>query len=262
MILGEAVRDFDGRRRHRLPDFHVLLQGRARARWADFCPRCAPWIRCRRGVHPAGRFDRAGQLAGSRRWEPRAPHCRSSAEHGLTPWPFHSLTICATWWCASTTTMMTALGIALTVAVLLAVLALVNGLRVTLGLRATRATCWCCARADFRAGEPGDARAVSGPEVQARIATGRDGQPLASLEVITIISLEAEGSDTGDNVTIRGLPARGHRDAAQRQSDRGPLVPAGQRTKPWWARAWPIVPDRADREESCAWAAAIGKSSA
>ena len=41
------------------------------------------------------------------------------------------------------------------------------------------------------------------------IATGSDGQPLASLELITLISLEAEGSDTGDNVTIRGVMPAG-----------------------------------------------------
>jgi ABC-type lipoprotein release transport system permease subunit len=46
-----------------------------------------------------------------------------------------------------TTTIMTALGIALTVAVLLAILALVNGLRNhAFGPRAIRCTCWCCAR--------------------------------------------------------------------------------------------------------------------
>jgi putative ABC transport system permease protein len=45
-----------------------------------------------------------------------------------------------------TTTIMTALGIALTVAVLLAILALVNGLRSTLASPAIRCTCWCCAK--------------------------------------------------------------------------------------------------------------------
>ena len=46
-----------------------------------------------------------------------------------------------------TTTLMTALGIALTVAVLLAMLALVNGLKTTLSTPAIRCTSWSCAKA-------------------------------------------------------------------------------------------------------------------
>ena len=50
-----------------------------------------------------------------------------------------------------TTTLMTALGIALTVAVLLAILALVGGLRTSLHLRAAiRCRFWCCAKARNR----------------------------------------------------------------------------------------------------------------
>jgi len=109
-----------------------------------------------------------------------------------------------------TTTLMTALGIALTVAVLLAVLALVNGLRVTLATSgdprhvivmrkgATSELTSLVTRQQFQ-----DLKFKAG------IANGADGQPLASLELITIISLEAEGSGTGDNVTIRGLMPAG-----------------------------------------------------
>jgi putative ABC transport system permease protein len=109
-----------------------------------------------------------------------------------------------------TTTLMTALGIALTVAVLLAVLALVNGLRVTLATSgdprhvlvtrkgASSELTSLVTRAQFQ-----DLKFKPG------IATGADGQPLASLELITIISLQAEGSGTGDNVTIRGLMPAG-----------------------------------------------------
>jgi hypothetical protein len=53
---------------------------------------------------------------------------------------------------------MTALGIALTVAVLLAVLALVNGLRATLSSSGDPLHVWSCARADLRAHQPGHAR--------------------------------------------------------------------------------------------------------
>jgi putative ABC transport system permease protein len=109
-----------------------------------------------------------------------------------------------------TTTLMTALGIALTVAVLLAVLALVDGLRLTLETSgdprhvlvmrkgATSELTSLVTRAQFQ-----DLKFKPG------IATGADGQPLASVEVITIISLEAEGSGTSDNVTIRGLMPAG-----------------------------------------------------
>jgi putative ABC transport system permease protein len=109
-----------------------------------------------------------------------------------------------------TTTVMTALGIALTVAVLLAVLALVDGLRVTLATSgdprhvlvmrkgATSELTSLVTRTQFQ-----DLKFKQG------IATGADGQPLASVELITIISLAAEGSDTGDNVTIRGLMPAG-----------------------------------------------------
>ena len=109
-----------------------------------------------------------------------------------------------------TTTLMTALGIALTVSVLLAVLALVNGLRVTLATSgdprhvlvmrkgATSELTSLVTRTQFQ-----DLKFKPG------IATGSDGQPLASLELITIISLESEGSGTGDNVTIRGLMPAG-----------------------------------------------------
>jgi putative ABC transport system permease protein len=104
-----------------------------------------------------------------------------------------------------TTTLMTALGIALTVAMLLAILALVNGLRVTL----------------MASGDPlrvvvlrqgSDSELVSNfvrtqfqdIKFKPGIATGKDGQPLASLEMVTIINLARE--DNADiNVNIRAL---------------------------------------------------------
>ena len=81
-----------------------------------------------------------------------------------------------------TTTAMTALGIALTVAVLLAILALVSGLRSTLSAsgdplqRAGGAQ-----RLRFRAGQQFHAHPVSGPEIQAghRPGTRRPAAGLA-----------------------------------------------------------------------------------
>lgn len=105
-----------------------------------------------------------------------------------------------------TTTLMTALGIALTVAVLLAILALVNGLRVTLSdsgdplhvivLRkgSTSEVVSLFTRTQFQ-----DLKFKPG------IATGRDGQPLASLEVVTVINLANVDNPDGSNVTVRGL---------------------------------------------------------
>jgi putative ABC transport system permease protein len=109
-----------------------------------------------------------------------------------------------------TTTIMTALGIALTVAVLLAVLALVDGLRTTLA----------------SSGDPlqiivmrkgSDSEIVSNftrtqfqdLKFKPGIATGAKGQPLASLEVITVINLSSTETGEGTNVTVRGLEAAG-----------------------------------------------------
>lgn len=109
-----------------------------------------------------------------------------------------------------TTTLMTALGIALTVAVLLAILALVNGLRVTLStsgdplqvivLRkgSTSELVSLFTRSQFQ-----DLKFKPG------IAAGRDGQPLASLEVITVINLANVDNADGVNVTVRGLMPAG-----------------------------------------------------
>jgi putative ABC transport system permease protein len=109
-----------------------------------------------------------------------------------------------------TTTLMTALGIALTVAVLLAVLALVNGLRVTLTTTgdpfhvivmrkgSTSELVSLFTRTQFQ-----DLKFKPG------IASGQDGQPLASLEMITVINLANVDNPGGANVTVRGLQPTG-----------------------------------------------------
>lgn len=109
-----------------------------------------------------------------------------------------------------TTTLMTALGIALTVAVLLAVLALVNGLRVTLTTTgdplhvivmrkgSTSELVSLFTRTQFQ-----DLKFKPG------IASGHDGQPLASLEMITVINLANVDNPDGANVTVRGLQPTG-----------------------------------------------------
>src|SRR5690349_12473509 len=101
---------------------------------------------------------------------------------------------------------MTALGIGLTVAVLLAILALVAGLRSAL----------------HQSGNPlevlilrkgSDAELVSNfsregyQDVKFRpgIARNASGEPLASLEMVTVINLVSVDAPDGMNVTVRGL---------------------------------------------------------
>jgi len=109
-----------------------------------------------------------------------------------------------------TTTIMTALGIGLTVAVLLAVLALVNGLRTTLA-----ATGDPLQIVVLRKGS--ESEIVSNfTRTQFRdlifkpgIATGQGGQPLASLEVVSVINLSATKGGEGSNIVVRGLQPAG-----------------------------------------------------
>jgi putative ABC transport system permease protein len=109
-----------------------------------------------------------------------------------------------------TTTIMTALGIALTVAVLLAVLAMVNGLRGTLStsgdplhVLVTRKGSDSEIVSNFLRAQFQDLKFKSG------IATGPDGQPLASLEFVTVINLANVDNPNGTNVTVRGVPPAG-----------------------------------------------------
>ncbi|HUA62295.1 MAG TPA: ABC transporter permease [Verrucomicrobiae bacterium] len=109
-----------------------------------------------------------------------------------------------------TTTIMTALGIALTVAVLLAILALVAGLRSTLSVSGDPLHVLV-----LRKGADSELVSVflrsqfQDLKFKAGIATGRDGQPLASMEVVTIMILEGADRSEGSNFTVRGLPPAG-----------------------------------------------------
>jgi putative ABC transport system permease protein len=105
-----------------------------------------------------------------------------------------------------TTTIMTALGIALTVAVLLAILALINGLRTTLGSSGDPLQVLVLRKgseseivSNFTRAQFQDLKFKSG------IARGKDGEPMASLEVVTVINLASVDAPDGMNVTVRGL---------------------------------------------------------
>jgi len=109
-----------------------------------------------------------------------------------------------------TTTLMTALGVALTVAVLLAVLALVDGLRTTLASSGDPLQIVVMRKgsvseivSNFERTQFQDLKFKPG------IATGRNGQPLASLEVITVINLASTDTGEGTNITVRGLQPAG-----------------------------------------------------
>jgi len=109
-----------------------------------------------------------------------------------------------------TTTLMTGAGIAMTVAVLLAVLGLVSGLE----------------SAFDSSGDPlhvlvlrkGGNSELTSLLTQEQfqivknfpgIATGKDGQPMASLEIVTVINLPNVENPEGSNVTLRGVSSRG-----------------------------------------------------
>ena len=105
-----------------------------------------------------------------------------------------------------TTTVMTALGVALTVAVLLSVLALLDGLRI-----AFQSTGNPLHVLILRKGSESELVSNFTREmyqvVRAKpgIQRGKSGEPRASLEMVTVVNLPRVDSPEGMNVTIRGL---------------------------------------------------------
>jgi putative ABC transport system permease protein len=109
-----------------------------------------------------------------------------------------------------TTTLMTALGIALTVAVLLAIMALLQGLNAAftasghpLNVLVTRKGSDSELSSNFTRAGFLVLRAKQG------IAHNAKKEPLASLEVVTVLSLPRPGNPEGVNVTLRGLSPAG-----------------------------------------------------
>ncbi len=104
-----------------------------------------------------------------------------------------------------TTTVMTALGITLTVAVLLAVLALVNGLRTAFQSSGNPLQILV-----MRKGATAELTSAVTREVfqdlKSMPGIARDGdQPMASLEMVTVINLPSVDSPEGMNVNLRGI---------------------------------------------------------
>jgi putative ABC transport system permease protein len=105
-----------------------------------------------------------------------------------------------------TTTLMTALGIALTVAVLLAMMALLTGLRATLSASGDPLQIIVMRKgsetelvSNFTREQFQDLKFKAG------IARAQNGDPMASLEIVTVINLPSVESPDGENVTVRGL---------------------------------------------------------
>ena len=105
-----------------------------------------------------------------------------------------------------TTTIMTAMGIGLTVAVLLSVLGLVNGLRTAfassgdpLNLLVMRKGSTSELTSNFARGTFQELKFKAG------IARNDRQEPMASLEVVTVINIPRKDAPEGANVTVRGL---------------------------------------------------------
>jgi putative ABC transport system permease protein len=109
-----------------------------------------------------------------------------------------------------TTTLMTAAGIAMTVAVLLAVLALVAGLQ-----SAFDSTGDPLHVLVMRKGGNSELTSLLTQQqfqiikIFPGIAAGHDDQPLASLEIVSVINLPNADNPNGMNITLRGLSTRG-----------------------------------------------------
>ena len=105
-----------------------------------------------------------------------------------------------------TTTVMTALGIALTVAVLLAILAMLHGLRTS--LESTGDPLHVLVLRKSANSELVSNFTREGFQIlkdKPGIARDKDGNPMASLELVTVINLVSVDAPDGINVTVRGL---------------------------------------------------------
>ena len=104
-----------------------------------------------------------------------------------------------------TTTLMTALGIALTVAVLLSVLALVNGLRTAFQSSGNPLQILVLRKGSNAELTSGMTREVYQDIKSLDGIAKLDGEPMTSLEMVTVINLPSVDHPAGTNVTLRGL---------------------------------------------------------
>src|SRR5579862_3623591 len=128
-----------------------------------------------------------------------------------------------------TTTIMTALGIALTVAVLLAVLALAHGLQT-----AFQSTGNPLHVLVMRKGSTAELSSAMTREnfqiLKSMLGIAREGsEPIASLEMITVINLPSVDSPEGMNVSLRGILPVGIKMRDGLKLEAGRWFQAGQR---------------------------------
>ena len=109
-----------------------------------------------------------------------------------------------------TTTIMTALGIALTVAVLLAILAMLHGLRTALVSTGDPLHVLVLRKgANSELVSNFTREAFQTLKQREGIAHDQSGNPMASLEMVTVINLVSVDAPDGANVTVRGLESMG-----------------------------------------------------
>lgn len=105
-----------------------------------------------------------------------------------------------------TTTLMTALGIALTVAVLMAIFALVEGLRTSLAATGNPLHVLVLRKGSTSELASNFSRsAYQDLKFKPGIAPNAAGEPMASLEMVTVVLLEGPDGKEGINLTLRGL---------------------------------------------------------
>lgn len=105
---------------------------------------------------------------------------------------------------------MTALGIALTVAVLLAVLALVNGLRIAFQSTGNPLNIIVVRKGSTSELTSGITREVyQDMKLKPGIAGAATGHPMTSLEMVTVINLPSTDNPMGFNVNLRGIEPQG-----------------------------------------------------
>jgi putative ABC transport system permease protein len=108
------------------------------------------------------------------------------------------------------TTIMTALGIALSVAILIASLALVNGLRTVFRNTANPLQLLVLRKGgNSELGSMVSTEAFATLRSQAGIAVDQRGEPLASPELVNVANLPSVDNPKGMNVTVRGLSTTG-----------------------------------------------------
>ena len=128
-----------------------------------------------------------------------------------------------------TTTVMTALGITLTVAVLLAVLALVNGLKTAFRTTGNPLQVLVMRKGSNAELNSGITRQVF-QDVKSMPGIVRDGdEPMASLEMITVINLPSVDSPDGMNLNLRGILPVGIKMRDELKLQHGRWFQTGQR---------------------------------